>query len=48
MVYGAAYCRLSDKEKLSNEGYTDSKLLTEAKREEYFEKIKQREGVEIG
>ncbi|XP_073955183.1 ribonuclease H2 subunit A [Choristoneura fumiferana] len=39
MVYGVAYCPLSQKEVLKNLGCADSKALTEEKRDEIFTKM---------
>jgi len=40
MVYGAAYCRIADKEYLASQKYDDSKKLSEEKREALFKLIK--------
>ncbi|XP_065899965.1 ribonuclease H2 subunit A-like isoform X2 [Dysidea avara] len=39
MVYGASYCPVSMKDQLKHMGFADSKTLSEASREKYFEKI---------
>ena len=36
MVYGAAFCAVSNKEALAKAAYADSKTLTEEKRESLF------------
>jgi ribonuclease H2 subunit A len=40
MVYGAAFCALSYKERLAKADYADSKALTEEKRETLFATLK--------
>ncbi|KAG6550647.1 hypothetical protein Mapa_007744 [Marchantia paleacea] len=40
MVYGCAFCAMSDKSRIASLQFADSKTLTEQKREELFESIK--------
>jgi hypothetical protein len=40
MVYGAAFCAVSNKERLAKAAYADSKTLTEEKRESLFAQLK--------
>ncbi len=40
MVYGAAFCAVSNKERLARAAYADSKTLTEEKREGLFAQLK--------
>ncbi len=40
MVYGAAFCAVSNKETLAKAAYADSKTLTEDKRDALFEQLK--------
>eukprot|EP01084_Bolivina_argentea_P276194 471236_1 len=45
MVYGVAYWPASDDERISADGYNDSKALTESKREALFKRLKATEGL---
>ena len=40
MVYGAAFCTVSNKERLARAAYADSKTLTEEKRDALFAQLK--------
>eukprot|EP00967_Tisochrysis_lutea_P020071 scaffold22823_cov29-Tisochrysis_lutea.AAC.2 len=41
MVYGSAFCRVSDTARLKGMGFADSKTLTEAKRESLWSELQQ-------
>ena len=41
MVYGSAFCAVSDEHRLKSMGFQDSKVLTEAKRDQLWEQVQE-------